>query len=66
MTDRRPKFPDISEILAAKALWRRQRAALSFREKLDALDALRERAQPIIQARKIREHRAKTTLQQGS
>ena len=67
MTDQRPKYPDISDILAQKALWRQQRAALSFREKLDALDALRERVQPIIQARKIREEqRAKATRQQGS
>jgi hypothetical protein len=66
MTDRIPKYPDISDILAQKALWRRQRAALSFREKLDALDALRERVQPIVQARKLREEqRTKATIQQG-
>jgi len=65
MTELLPKYPDISDILAKKASGRRQRAALSFAEKLDALDALRERVQPIIQARKIREEqRAKTTRQQ--
>ena len=62
MTDKQPKYPDISDILAKKASGRRQRAALSFSEKLDILDALRERVQPIVQARKIREEqRPKTT-----
>ena len=66
MTDQLPKYPDISDILARKAAGRRQLAALSFAEKLDALDALRERVQPIIQARKLREEeRAKTLHQQG-
>jgi hypothetical protein len=65
--DQLPKYPDISDILAKKASGRRQLAALSFAEKLDALDALRERVEPIVQARKIREEqRAKTRRQQGS
>lgn len=49
-----PEYPDISDILARKAAWRRQRAALSFAEKLDILDALRERIAPIVEARKAR------------
>jgi hypothetical protein len=64
MTGQPPKYPDISDILARKAAGRRQLAALSFAEKLDALDALRERVQPIIQARKAREELpAKSTRQ---
>jgi hypothetical protein len=66
MTEHLPKYPDISDILAKKASGRRQLAALSFAEKLDALDAIRERVQPIVQARKLREEdRAKATRQQG-
>jgi hypothetical protein len=51
---RDPQYPDISDILARKAAGRRQRAALSFAEKLDILDALRERVRPILQAREFR------------
>lgn len=54
MSDRIDKYPDISDILARKAEGRRKRAALSFAEKLDALDALRERVRPIVQAREAR------------
>jgi hypothetical protein len=49
------KYPDISDILAEKASWRRQRAALSFAEKLDILDSLRKRVAPIVRARKARQ-----------
>jgi hypothetical protein len=53
------EYPDISDILARKTAGRRQRAALSFAEKLDILDALRERVRPIIEAREFRKrHRA--------
>jgi hypothetical protein len=48
------QYPDISDILARKAAGRRQRAALSFAEKLDILDALKERVRPIIEAREFR------------
>jgi hypothetical protein len=51
----RPQYPDISDILTQKASGRRQRAALSFTEKLAALDALKERVEPIVRARKARE-----------
>ncbi|MGD0864639.1 MAG: hypothetical protein ABSA49_03675 [Rhizomicrobium sp.] len=54
MSDRIDKYRDISDILARKAEGRRKRAALSFAEKLDALDALRERVRPIVQAREAR------------
>ena len=48
------EYPDISDILARKAAWRRQRAALGFAQKLDIVDALRERVVPIVAARKAR------------
>ena len=51
------QYPDISEIIARKASGRRQRAGLSFAEKLVILDALKERVKPIVQARMIREGR---------
>jgi hypothetical protein len=48
------QYPDISGILARKTAGRRQRAALSFNEKLAILDALKERVEPVIRARKAR------------
>jgi hypothetical protein len=47
-------YPDLTGILARKADGRRQRASLSFAEKLDILDAMRERVAPIVQAREAR------------
>jgi hypothetical protein len=54
MENRRSQYPDISDILTIKAVGRRQRAALSFAEKLIILDELKERVAPIIQAREFR------------
>jgi len=54
MTNRETQYPDISDILAQKASGRRHRAALSFAEKLDILDALKQRIAPLVEARKIR------------
>jgi hypothetical protein len=48
------RYPDISDILARKAVGERRRAALSFAEKLDILDAMKERVQPIVDARERR------------
>jgi hypothetical protein len=48
------RYPDISDILARKAAGRRERAGLSFAEKLNLLDALRERVTPLVRAREIR------------
>jgi len=56
MTSSSP-YPDISEILARKAAGRRQRAALTFAEKLDILDSLKENVQPIVDAREARKRR---------
>lgn len=47
-------YPDISDILAQKTSGRRRVAALSFAEKLAILDALKERIEPLVQARQIR------------
>jgi hypothetical protein len=57
MKDNAPQYPDISAILANKARGQRKRAALSFTEKLLLLEGLRNRIQPIIQAREARRRR---------
>jgi len=49
-----PVYPDISDILVQKVSGRQQRAALSFSVKLDILDAMRARVEPLVHARKIR------------
>jgi hypothetical protein len=51
MKPRPPHYPDISDILARKAAGRRALAQLSYGEKLDLLDALRARVEPIRRAR---------------
>jgi len=48
------QYPDNSEIFARKAEGRRERARLTFAEKLAAMDALRERVAPIVRAREAR------------
>jgi hypothetical protein len=48
----RAAYPDISDIVARKAAGRRQLANLSFGEKLDLLDALRARVEPIRRSRR--------------
>ena len=47
-------YPDISDILAQKFSGRQQQAALRFSVKLDILDAMRARVEPLVHARKIR------------
>jgi hypothetical protein len=54
MDQPRAWYPDISDILAQKASGRQQHAALRFSAKLDILDAMRARVEPLIQARKLR------------
>jgi hypothetical protein len=58
MSNADSRYPDISDILARKASGRRQRAALSFAEKLAVVDALRARVAPIVRARELRRKRA--------
>lgn len=54
MSDNHRVYPDNTAIFARKDEGRRNRAALSFAEKLVALDELRARVQPIIDAREER------------
>ncbi len=49
-------YPDVSDILARKEEGRRELAARSFGEKIDILEAMRARVEPI---RKAREERRK-------
>jgi hypothetical protein len=57
MSTERP-YPDITDILVRKARGRRQRASLSFAQKLAILDKLREDVAPIVEARRARGPRA--------
>jgi len=50
----REEFPDISDLIAQKARGRHERALLSFGEKLEILDKLREQVAPIVRTRQIR------------
>lgn len=52
--DRIRQYPDITDILARKASGRRERARLSFGEKLEILDRLRDDVAPIVAAREAR------------
>ena len=61
MKARNPNYPDISDILARKARGRKQLAALSFGEKLDILDSMRERVAPIRRSREIRKRRRRVS-----
>src|SRR5262245_23860688 len=48
------QYPDITDILARKAQGRRERASLSFAEKLTILDKLKKDVEPIVRARRER------------
>ena len=54
MGDKKARYPDISDIHARKAEGRRRRAKLSFAEKLVILDEMKNRIEPIVQARNAR------------
>lgn len=54
MSDQGRTYPDNTPIFARKEEGRTRRAALSFAEKLIALDELRARVQPIVDAREER------------
>jgi hypothetical protein len=47
-------YPDISDVLLQKAKMRRHRARQSFEEKIEAMEALRERLKPFKEARERR------------
>jgi len=48
------RYPDISDILARKAEGRRNLAARSFGEKIEMLESMRARVEPIRKARNAR------------
>jgi hypothetical protein len=58
MSSKRKIYPDNSAILAQKTRGRSERAAISFAEKLDALDAMRKRVAPIVRSRTMRKNAA--------
>jgi len=49
------KYPDISDLLERKQKARREKAALSFGEKIELVEKLRERVRPIREAREARQ-----------
>lgn len=61
MTESKRHHPDNSEIHALKAAGRRERAAISFAEKLDAVDRLKAGIEPVVRAREERKR-----MQQGT
>lgn len=50
-------YPDISDLLALKAAGRKARAKLSFGEKIERMERLRERLAPFKAAREARKRR---------
>jgi hypothetical protein len=52
--DSHRRYPDIADILAQKAKGRRERASLSFAEKLAILEKLRHDVEPFARARRAR------------
>jgi hypothetical protein len=55
MTDRKPNYPDVSDILARKAEGRREAAKRSFGEKIAWVEQMRERLAPLKRAREERQ-----------
>ena len=52
--DSQRQYPDIADILSQKAKGRRERASLSFAEKLAILEKLRRDIEPFARARRAR------------
>jgi hypothetical protein len=48
------EYPDITDIFVQKARGRRERASLSFVEKLVILEKLRKNVEPLVRARRER------------
>jgi hypothetical protein len=55
MTERKPNYPDVSDILARKAEGRRDAAKRSFGEKIAWVEQMRERLAPLKHAREERQ-----------
>jgi hypothetical protein len=54
MTQKRPTYPDISDLLRQKEELRRRRASRSFEEKIEVIERLREGLEPLKEARERR------------
>lgn len=54
-------YPDISDLLARKVKGREESAKLSFGEKIDRMEALRQRLAPFRAAREARKTTRKTS-----
>ena len=54
------RYPDRSDILARKAAGRREAARRSFAEKIAMVEALRERVEPLRQAREAARGKARS------
>jgi hypothetical protein len=57
MISRKTTYPDIQDILTRKKRGRRNLASLSFSEKIEILEKMRERLEPIRRAREARINR---------
>jgi hypothetical protein len=55
------RYPDTSDILARKAAGRREGSRRSFAEKIAMVEALRERVEPLRQARETARAKARTS-----
>lgn len=56
------RYPDISDIFVRKAEGRRSLAALSFGQKIEMLEQMRARVEPIRRARDARRRRAVSSI----
>jgi hypothetical protein len=54
LPDTYKSYPDNQDIFARKMLGRKVRAGATFAEKLAAMDSLKARVAPLVQARKAR------------
>jgi hypothetical protein len=63
--DRQRRYPDIADILAQKAKWRRERASLSFAEKLAIFEKLRQDIEPFTRARRARAQASMSLFRAG-
>ena len=56
-----PRYPDITDILKLKASGRKALSKLSFGEKIERMEALRERLRPLKEAREERRRKSGST-----
>lgn len=55
------QYPDVSDILKLKESGRKELSKLSFGEKIERMEALRERLRPLKEAREARRHKTGST-----